>query len=786
MVQVRAQQPVNTDGSIDLELWLNQLQTLSPASSRQALAEACEFVRKVDSRPVTAASSWSGHSSCFQIGLEIAEILADLKLDEDSLLAALVYRAVREGKASLAEVEQRFGTAVSKLVEGVLRMAAISASLGPSSPAVPGAESQVETLRKMLVALVDDVRLALIKLAERTVAIRSLKGASEERKARVAREVFDIYAPLAHRLGIGQLKWELEDLAFRYLEPLQYKKIAGLLDERRLDRERFIQDVMSELNRALAAVGIKAHISGRAKHIYSIWRKMQRKGLSFNQIYDVRALRVLVPEVSDCYSALGIVHGRAKHIYSIWRKMQRKGLSFNQIYDVRALRVLVPEVSDCYSALGIVHGLWRHIPREFDDYITSPKENGYRIGPQGKVLEVQVRTHAMHEEAELGVCAHWRYKGTDVKAGASHYEEKMAWLRQVIEWHEELGDIGGLAGQLRLDIEQDRVYVFTPNGHAIDLPQGATPLDFAYRLHTEIGHRCRGAKVGGRIVPLNYSLQTGEQVEIITAKQDQPRRDWLNPNLGYVTTARARAKIVHWFKLQAREQNVAAGKALLERELARLALPKVDYDKLAAKANLKTAEDLFAALGAGDVRINHLLGLAQQLLEPRRSGQLELMPRRSTSPRSSKPDDIHIEGVGNLLTQMAGCCQPLPGDAIAGYITQGRGVSIHRQDCAEFLQLAEREPQRIIAVNWGRAQLKTWPVDILVRAWDRPGLLRDITQILLNEKINVLGLNTQSNKDDGIADMALSLEVPSLDALGRLLARIAQLPNIIEARRQHH
>jgi len=594
--------------------------------------------------------------------------------------------------------------------------------------------------------MVDDVRVALIKLAERTVAIRSLKEASEERRQRVAREVFDIYAPLAHRLGIGQLKWELEDLSFRYLEPLQYKKIAGLLDERRLDREGFIKAVMSELGAALEAVGIKAQISGRAKHIYSIWRKMQRKGLPFSQIYDVRALRVLVPQVSDCY-----------------------------------------------SALGIVHGLWRHIPREFDDYITSPKENGYRslhtavIGPQGKVLEVQVRTHAMHEEAELGVCAHWRYKGTDVKSGAaSHYEEKMAWLRQVIEWHEELGDIGGLAGQLRLDIEQDRVYVFTPNGHAIDLPQGATPLDFAYRVHTEIGHRCRGAKVGGRIVPLNYCLQTGEQVEIITAKQGTPSRDWLNPNLGYISTARARAKIVHWFKLQAREQNVAAGKALLERELSRLALAKVDYEQLAGKANLKNAEDLFAALGAGDLRLNHLLNLAQQLLEPRRSAQLELLSskRSSASGKTVHADDIHIEGVGNLLTQMAGCCQPLPGDAIIGYITQGRGVSIHRQDCAELLQLAEREPQRIISVDWGRAQPKTWPVDILIRAFDRTGLIRDISQILLNEKINVLGLNTQTSSSDGTATMALTLEVPSLDALGRLLSRIAQLPNIIEARRQ--
>jgi len=378
----------------------------------------------------------------------------------------------------------------------------------------------------MLVAMVDDVRVALIKLAERTCAIRAVKTADDEKRNRVAREVFDIYAPLAHRLGIGHIKWELEDLSFRYLEPDQYKQIATLLHERRLDRERFISDVMGQLRSELQATGVDADISGRAKHIYSIWRKMQRKGLAFSQIYDVRAVRVLVPEMRDCY-----------------------------------------------TALGIVHTLWRHIPKEFDDYIANPKENGYRslhtavIGPEGKVLEVQIRTHAMHEEAELGVCAHWRYKGTDVKAGSNQYEEKISWLRQVLEWHEELGDIGGLAEQLRVDIEPDRVYIFTPDGHAIDLPKGATPLDFAYRVHTEIGHNCRGAKINGRIVPLNYSLQTGEQVEIITSKHGTPSRDWLNPNLGYITTSRARAKIVHWFKLQARDQNVAAGKTLLEREL---------------------------------------------------------------------------------------------------------------------------------------------------------------------------------------------------------------------------
>lgn len=743
MVQVRAHQPVNDDGSINLVAWLDHVTRVDPALDRQALQEACEFARDAEQQANTTEHHWSEGASTFRAGLDIAEILADLKLDQDSLVAAVIYRGVREGKITLAAVQQRFGAVVAKLIEGVLRMAAISASINPRESVVVGSQTQVENLRKMLVAMVDDVRVALIKLAERTCAIRAVKEADEDKRQRVAREVFDIYAPLAHRLGIGHIKWELEDLSFRYLEPDQYKQIAKLLHERRLDREQYINDAMANLRQELEATGIKADISGRAKHIYSIWRKMQRKGLQFSQIYDVRAVRVLVPEVRDCY-----------------------------------------------TTLGIVHTLWRHIPKEFDDYIANPKENGYRslhtavLGPEGKVLEVQIRTHAMHEEAELGVCAHWRYKGTDVKSGSNHYEEKISWLRQVIEWHEELGDIGGLAEQLRVDIEPDRVYVFTPDGHAIDLPKGATPLDFAYRVHTEIGHNCRGAKVNGRIVPLTYSLQTGEQVEIITSKQGTPSRDWLNPHLGYVTTSRARAKIVHWFKLQDRDQNVAAGKQLLERELARMALVGADFDKLAEKANLKTAEDLFAALGAGDVRLAHAVNLAQQLLEPERGNeQLELIPRKAQGFKPGKRGDIQIQGVGNLLTQMAGCCQPLPGDPIVGYITLGRGVTIHRQDCPTALQQTAREPERMIQVSWGPVPVQTYPVEIVIKAYDRSGLLRDVTQVLLNEKLNVLAVNTRSNKEDNTASMSITVEIPGLDALGRLLARIGQLPNIIEARR---
>lgn len=741
MVQVRAEHPTNRDGSINIDAWIKRIAKRLTLSAPEVLREACEWALELEQAAIAAENIWADGTSSFLTGLEMAEILADLKLDQDSLVAAVIYRAVRERKTDLAEVELRFGEVVARLVDGVQRMAAISVSQNTGKNTVFSPHAQIESLRKMLVTMVDDVRVALIKLAERTCAIRAVKDAPEEKRYRVAREVFDIYAPLAHRLGIGHIKWELEDLSFRYLEPNQYKQIAKLLDERRLDRQEYIDTVMGELRSALEEASI-----------------------------------------------FGDITGRAKHIYSIWRKMQRKGIDFSQVYDVRAVRILVPQVRDCYTALGIVHGLWRHIPNEFDDYIANPKENGYRslhtavIGPNGKVLEVQIRTQAMHEEAELGVCAHWRYKGTDTDTSSNAYEDKIAWLRQVLEWHEEMGDIGGLADQLRVDFEPDRIYLFTPDGHVLDVPKGATPLDFAYRVHTDIGHTCRGAKVNGRIVPLNYVLQTGEQVEIITSKHGNPSRDWLNSNLGYVNTSRARAKVQHWFKQQAREQNVQAGKLMLERELTRLALNGADYAQLIDRLGIKGQEDLFAAVGSGDMRLAHVVGVAHQLVEPdRHSEQLELIPKKPS--RVGLRGDVFIQGVGNLMTQLAGCCQPLPGDPIIGYITLGRGVTVHRADCANAMQLQDRDSERLIEVSWGGAPVQTYPVEIYIKAYDRSGLLRDVSLMLANEKLNVLEVSTRTNKDDNYAAMLLTIEIPNLNLLGRLLGRISQLPNVIEARR---
>lgn len=743
MVQVKAHQSINEDGSVNLDAWLDHIKSMVPDLDIEALRKVCDYVSQaVNAGKPSTIHTWNKNISSLHVGLDIAEILADLNLDQETLTAAIIYRSVREEYITLDEVRTHFGEVVAKLIKGVLRMAAITIANNPPQSDMLSQQSQVENLRKMLVAMIDDVRVALIKLAERTCAIRSVKNASDERKVKVAREVADIYAPLAHRLGIGHIKWELEDLSFRYLEPDQYKKIANLLHERRLDREQYIADVMQQLREKLEVAHIDADISGRVKHIYSIWRKMQRKGLQFSQIYDVRAVRILVPTLSDCY-----------------------------------------------TALGIVHTLWRHIPKEFDDYIANPKENGYRslhtavIGPEGKVLEVQIRTYDMHEEAELGVCAHWRYKGTDVKSKSDHYEEKIAWLRQVLEWQEEIGDFTGIADQIRVDTEPDRVYVFTPDGHAVDLPKGATPLDFAYRVHTEIGHRCRGAKINSRIVPLNYILKTGEQVEIITTKEGAPSRDWLNPNLGYINTSKARAKIIHWFKLQDRDQNIVAGKAMLERELSRLALHFNQFEALAEKVNIKSVDDLFAGLGAGDLRLNHIVNQTVQLLEPNNHNeQLELIQRRPSKIGNNK-GEIQIQGVGNLMTQMANCCHPVPGDPVIGYITVGRGVTIHRQDCPNVLQLAGREPERILQVDWGPTPANTYPVDIHIKAYDRSGLLRDISQLLLNEKINTLAMNTLSNKEDNTASMKITIEITGLDSLGRLLSRISQLPNIIEVQR---
>ena len=735
MVQVRHQSHITADGAIDLELWLAQLPLELTELDNGRLLSACQVAQQALSVPARDAGDWAQESNCFTAGLDIALILAELQVGLDCLIAGILYRAVCEQRLQISEVATDFGEEVADLISGVQRMAAIS-SLTPQtdSPVLGQAHGQKDNIRKMLIALVDDVRVALIKLAERTCAIRVVKN-DEQRRQTIGQEVFDVYAPLAHRLGIGHLKWELEDLSFRYIYADAYRKIARLLDGKRLERDHFISRVKEELTQVLHSAGLEFEIAGRSKHIYSIWRKMQRKGIGFSQVYDIRAVRILVPQIKDCY-----------------------------------------------ATLGLVHGLWRNIPNEFDDYVANPKENGYRslhtavIGPEGKILEVQIRTEQMHGEAELGVCAHWRYKGSDSENGlASTYEEKIAWLRQVLDWHEETGDSGGVAEQFSFDVAQDRVYVFTPQGDVVNLAQGATPLDFAYHVHTEVGHCCRGAKVNGSIVPLTYVLNTGERVEVLTSRDGHPKRDWLQPGLGYLRTSRARAKVQHWFKSQAREDNVTAGRNLLEREFKRLALTSVDYQRIARKVQLSTVEDMYAAVGSGDLSSAQVLNAAQGLVENRPEPQLRLAGVSGSRYRGQ----VQVRGVGNLLTHMAGCCKPLPGDAITGFITQGKGVSIHRADCARLLNLQEASPERVIEVEWGLSPRDNYEVDVAIEAYDRHGLLRDITGLFANARLNVLSISTQTNKQRNTATMRLRVEVPDLGALSKLLERINRLKNVV-------
>lgn len=745
MVKVRENYIEDFDGEAAIDEWLSNISSIAEFGDVSIVRRACETSLTIEKKAAQDDRIWAKEHNSFIIGLEMAQILVELELDQNAVIAAILYRAVRENKLELDVVSRQFGKEIAKLIEGVARMAAISATHRPFKGSVLGqTQGQIDNVRKMLVTMIDDVRVVLIKLAERTCAIRAVKDARPEKRQRVAREVFDIYAPLAHRLGIGYIKWELEDLSFRYLHSSAYMKIAKLIDERRVDRDSFVKRVTEKLELELE----NAHIRGN-------------------------------------------VVGRSKHIYSIWRKMRRKNLDFSEIYDIRAFRILVPSIQDCYAVLGVVHSLWRHIPYEFDDYIANPKENGYRslhtavIGPEGKVMEVQIRTQDMHEEAELGVCAHWRYKGTDVKSRSSGYEEKISWLRQVLEWQEEVGDASEIAKQLSSDVGEDRIYVFTPDGHVVDLPNGATPVDFAYRVHTEVGHSCRGAKVNGRIVPLTYPLRTGEQVHILTSNRATPSRDWLNPSLGYIQTSRSRAKLVHWFKQQDRSQNISDGRILLEDELKRLSIGDIYYSELLDETQYSDLDDLFAAIGAGDIKPTHVANIAQRILQPKEK-QLDLhlsTPQQKPANEGSR-DDIRIKGVGRLLTTMANCCQPVPGDPITGYITVGRGVSIHRQDCMNLLQLEDLEPNRIIEVSWGYEPDSAYGVSIEIQAYDREGLLRDITTVLANEKVNLTGVNSYSDQQENVATITIAMEVTSLTVLGKVLARVKQLPNIIDARRK--
>lgn len=736
MTMRRPSRLIYTDSNaINIETWLYHIGLERQNSHQELLREACLLAKYAGEDSITPNGE-----SCLHQGLAMAEILADLNLDDDTLAAAIVYSCVQNADLKVDDVTEHLGSMVAKLIEGTHQMDAVHSLQGKLAQR-RHLDSTVDNLRKMLLAIVDDVRVVLIKFAERLCILRNLLTFTEKEIAKVATETLEIYAPLANRLGIGHLKWQLEDLSFRYLEPEEYLALSRGLKDRREDRDRYVNDFISVL---------ESH---------------------------------LIEAVSTFK-----VTGRAKHIYSIYKKMQRKQLSLEEIYDAIAFRILVPTLDDCYLVLSIVHSLWKNIPKEFDDYITQPKPNGYRSihtaveGPEGKHVEIQIRTFDMHQEAELGVAAHWMYKEGAAKGAG--YEQKIAWLRQVMDWQKEVAEAQTGDPELFTHIFHDRAYIFTPNGDVIDLPRGASPLDYAYQIHSELGHRCRGAKVNGSIVPLTYALRSGDMVEILTAKQGHPSRDWLNPHLGYLKTSRAKAKVAAWFRKQDYDRNLIDGHDLLEKELKRHGIRELPLEELASRLHYKSKEEMFVSLGRGDLRIhNVLLAVHHMTAGTSREKQLPTLPE-TIREKAEPPAEISIEGVGNLLTYLAKCCKPVPGDSIVGYVTLGRGISIHRDDCQNFQERASLYPDRRIKVAWGNNTAHRYPVDLNIIAYDRNSLLQDLTALLANEQIPIISVNAAPNKKTNTTTLHVTVEVGSIHPLSRILARISQLQGIMSVQRE--
>lgn len=684
----------------------------------------------------------------------VAKILAELRVPPSVVVAGLLHDTVEDTDVSLEDIKRDFSQEIATLVDGVTKLTNLprvsrgdqhSNGIEEKEPAYlddedlgtgPLGRSRRrdlvnETLRKTFMAMGDDIRVVLVKLADRLHNMRTLGFMPEAKRRRIAQETLDIFAPLANRLGIWQIKWELEDLGFRYTQPEKYKEIAEQLAERRTDRERQIEEIKQRISKLMEEAEIECEISGRPKHIYSIYKKMMEKGKSFDMVRDLRGFRLIVPDIPSCYAALGIIHTH-----------------------------------------------WRPIPHEFDDYIAAPKDNFYQslhtavIYDDGKPLEVQIRTHEMHQNAEYGIAAHWIYKEKGSRENT--YEQRVTWLKKLMEWRQDVEDAQEFVDGMKTDVFQDRVYAFTPRGDIIDLPAGATPIDFAYSVHTEIGHRCRGAKVNGKLVTLDYTLKTGDQVEILTAKRGGPSRDWLNSNLMLVRTQRARSKIRLWFKREDREQNLAQGKLMLERELRRLGLQDVNLTELAHTFDLKNEDEMYVALGCGDLSLGKIINL---LSENEKEEDLLAIPHQPIEQKTGSTQVV-VLGLKGLLTSIARCCNPAPGDAIIGYITRGRGATIHRQDCPNILRMKDRD--RIVKVSWGEHQT-TYPVAIQIRAYDRQGLMADISNILNTEDINLKDIALKVTHN--LATIKLLVEVVDIAQLSRLLTRIETLPNVMEAKR---
>ena len=661
--------------------------------------------------------------------LETAIVLADLQMDRATVVAGLLHDVPEDTACTLEDVEAAFGPEVARLVDGVTKLSGISWESRD--------EQQAENLRKMFLAMAEDIRVVLIKLCDRLHNVTTLDGKPQIDRRRIARETLDIYAPLAHRLGIWELKWRLEDGAFRHLEPEKYQELKRLLADTRAAREKYIAEAIDQLDEHLAAMDLHAQINGRPKHIYSIYSKMQRTGRSFDQLYDLLAIRVLVDTISECY-----------------------------------------------AALGVVHNLWPQIPGQFDDYISVPKGNLYRslhtavIGPGGRRLEVQIRTHEMHQVAEHGIAAHWRYKEGGSR-NDPQFEAKLAWLRQLMAWQQELSTAQEFVESVKMDVFQDQVFVFTPKGEVKDLPAGATPLDFAYRIHTDVGHRCIGARVNGKLVPLDYELKNGDMVEILTSKSSRgPSRDWLN----LVRTVHAREKIRQWFKQQQRAENITRGKDALDRELRRLglgglgAIPDQKLEEAAEALKQPSVDLLLAAIGYGGIGVQTVLGRLG-LRVPSEPAVPELPEMAPPTNAMASSGAISVMGVGDLLTRIASCCKPVPGDQIVGFITRGKGINVHRADCVNVLN--EDEPERLVDVEWGHAGThQTYPVTIRVEAFDREGLLRDVSTVVTEERLNITGANVQVDPNERVATILATVEVNGLQQLSRLLAKIEQIKDV--------
>jgi GTP diphosphokinase / guanosine-3',5'-bis(diphosphate) 3'-diphosphatase len=736
-----------TKTAVPLERLLEQLPEHYTITDRELIQRAYRVAEE-------AHSEQKRHSGEPYINhcLAVASILADLRVPPEVVAAGLLHDTVEDTTITLNELKRDFGSTIATLVDGVTKLTNLprvsrddqhaerSNGSNGSEPVESVSDSIAlgrkqdlvsETLRKTFLAMGDDVRVVIIKLADRLHNMRTLGYMPEPKRKRIAKETLDIFAPLANRLGIWQIKWELEDLGFRYLDPEKYKEIAEQIQERRPDREVQIEAIKTHLSTLLESHHIKAEISGRPKHIYSIYKKMTQKGKPFDLVRDVRAVRLIVPDVPSCYAALGVIHTH-----------------------------------------------WRPIPGEFDDYIAAPKDNFYQslhtavIYDDKRPLEVQIRTSEMHQNAEYGIAAHWRYK-----EGAHRdksYEQRINWLRNMMEWRSDVNDAQEFVEGMKSDVFQDRVYVFTPRGDIIDLSAGSTPIDFAYHVHTDIGHRCRGARVNGKLVPLYQELKTGDQVEILTAKRGGPSRDWLNPNLGLVKTQRARTKIKAWFKKQEDEQNLAQGRATLERELQRLGITNTNFEKMARELGYKIPEEMFISLGNGDLSVNKVI---KQLSETEETADiLEVtIPAHEVKPST---DAVEVVGLKGLLSTIARCCNPMPGDQIVGYITRGRGATIHRQDCPNILR--RKDTERLLQVDWGKVE-RTFPVQITVKAYDRQGLMGDISTLLQAENVNIADVSVNFNRT--VADIKLVVEIRDLAQLSRVLTRIENLPNVLEAQR---